>query len=64
MIFPREPVPSQPRLDAIEKILSRQPIATAPIQKLEELWASDVFTLDKMKAALPNELFQSLRRTI
>ena len=63
-MFPREPMPSQPRLDAIEKILSRQPIATAPIQTLEELWASDVFTLDKMKAALPKETFKSVQRTI
>ena len=55
-MFPRESMPSQPRLDAIEKILSRQPIATAPIQTLEELWASDVFTLDKMKAARPTQI--------
>ena len=63
-MFPREPMPSQPRLDAIGKILSRQPIATAPIQKLEELWATDVFTLDKMKAALPKDIFKSVQRTI
>jgi glutamine synthetase len=57
-------MPSQPRLDAIEKILNREPVATAPIQSLDELWASDVFTLDKMKAALPKEIFKSVQRTI
>jgi len=57
-------MPSQPRLDAIEKILNRQPIATAPTQTLDELWASDVFTLDKMKAALPKDIFKSVQRTI
>ncbi|MFM7287274.1 MAG: glutamine synthetase III, partial [Cyanobium sp.] len=57
-------MPSQPRLDAIEKILNREPVATARIQSLDELWASDVFTLDKMKAALPKEIFKSVQRTI
>ena len=58
------PMPSQPRLQALEKILSRPTAPTAPIQTLDELWASDVFTLDKMKAALPKEIFKSVQRTI
>ncbi len=39
-------------------------MATAPAQSLDALWASDVFTLAKMKAALPKEIFKSVQRTI
>jgi len=31
---------------------------------LEDLWASDVFSLAAMKSALPKAVFKSLQRTI
>ncbi|MEB3165928.1 MAG: glutamine synthetase III [Cyanobacteriota bacterium] len=57
-------MPSSPRLAAIQTIQRRRPVPTAPVQKLDELWASDVFSLDRMKAALPKEIFKSVQRTI
>ncbi|MBD2423866.1 glutamine synthetase III, partial [Cyanobium sp. FACHB-13342] len=57
-------MPSQPRLQALEQIQSRPAAATEPATGLDELWACDVFTLDKMKSALPKEVFKSIQRTI
>ena len=57
-------MPSPQRLAALQTIAARQPVSTAPPQKLEELWCHDVFSLDKMKAALPKEIFKSVQRTI
>ncbi|MFM7393471.1 MAG: glutamine synthetase III [Cyanobium sp.] len=57
-------MPSPQRLAAIQTIQGRSPAPTPPIQKLDELWASDVFSLDKMKAALPKEIFKSVQRTV
>ncbi|MCS5699282.1 glutamine synthetase III [Cyanobium sp. FGCU-52] len=57
-------MPSPQRLAAIQTIQQRGTAPTPPIQKLDELWASDVFSLDKMKAALPKEIFKSVQRTV
>jgi glutamine synthetase len=57
-------MPSPQRLAAIQQILQRQPIDTPKAARLEDLWSSDVFTLDKMKAALPKDIFKSVQRTI
>jgi glutamine synthetase len=57
-------MPSQQRLAALQQIQQRTPTATPPIQSLDEMWCSDVFTLDKMKAALPKEIYKSVQRTI
>ena len=57
-------MPSPARLDAISHILERGPVPTASVQSLQELWASDVFSLGKMKSALPKEVFKSIQRTI
>ena len=57
-------MPSQPRLQAIETILTRPATAVEPSAQLEDLWATDVFSLDKMKSALPKAVFKSLQRTI
>ena len=37
--------------------------AKAP-QRLEDLWAADVFTLSKMQESLPKSVFKSIRKTI
>ena len=57
-------MPSPQRLAALAAIQARQPIATPPIQKLEDLWCQDVFSLDKMRAALPKDIYKSVQRTV
>jgi glutamine synthetase len=57
-------MPSISRLQAIERILTRPPVSVEASGDLEELWARDVFSLDKMKSALPKAVFKSLQRTI
>jgi len=39
-------------------------VASAPTASLEDLWASDVFTLDGMKAVLPGWVYKWVRSTI
>jgi glutamine synthetase len=57
-------MPSSQRFAALQQIQQRPPTATPPVQKLEEIWATNVFTLTKMKAALPKDTFKSVQRTI
>ena len=57
-------MPSPQRFAAIQEIHQRPAVATPPIESLDELWASDVFSLAKMKAALPKDIFKSVQRTI
>jgi glutamine synthetase len=57
-------MPSPQRFAALQQIQRRRAVATATPAPLEELWARDVFTLDKMKAALPKAVFRSVQRTI
>jgi glutamine synthetase len=57
-------MPSSQRFAAIQQIQRRRPVATPPVASLDELWASDVFTLDTMKAALSGRVFKSVQRTI
>ncbi|MFO0105347.1 MAG: glutamine synthetase III, partial [Cyanobium sp.] len=57
-------MPSPQRFAALQQIQRRRPVATAPAASLEDLWASDVFTLDRMKAVLPGRVNKSVRSTI
>jgi len=57
-------MPTTARLKAYQHILGRSAVETAPAQTLEELWASDVFTLERMKSALPKAVFKSIQRSI
>ena len=52
------------RSQAIAQITEREAILTNSPSRLEELWAVDVFTLGKMQACLPKDVFKSLKRTI
>ncbi|WP_029151661.1 glutamine synthetase III family protein [Methylovulum miyakonense] len=52
------------RIQAIQTITNRQPMPVKPPSTLDSLWASDVFTLSKMKESLPKEIFKSLKKTI
>ncbi|MFN6134531.1 MAG: glutamine synthetase III [Synechococcaceae cyanobacterium] len=57
-------MPAPARLQAYQHIQARTAVATPPLEPLEELWASDVFTLDRMKSALPKAVFKSIQRSI
>jgi glutamine synthetase len=57
-------MPSLPRLKAIETILDRPAVAVEPSAELQDLWARDVFSLEKMKSALPKAVFKSIQRSI
>jgi glutamine synthetase len=52
------------RVQAIQAITNRQPMPSKTPATLDSLWASDVFTLSKMKESLPKEVFKSLKKTI
>jgi glutamine synthetase len=52
------------RIQAIQNITQRQPVSVSKPDSLTNLWASDVFTLSKMKESLPKETFKSVQKTI
>ena len=54
----------EPRTQAIYQITHRKPIPVAPPESLENMWATDVFSLNKMQACLPKSVFKSLKNTI
>ncbi len=55
---------NESRVQAIYEITNREPIAVKEPERLEDLWASNVFSLNKMKASLPKDVFQSVQKTI
>jgi len=57
-------MPHPARLAALQAIQQRQPMACSPTPALEKIWASDVFTLGRMKNALPKEAYKTVRRVI
>ena len=52
------------RTQAIYEINNRGPIPVGPPSRIEDIWAADVFSLNKMKQCLPKAVFKSLKRTI
>lgn len=52
------------RVQAISQVTDRKPLPSKIPQRLEALWATDVFTLSKMQASLPNDVFKSVKHTI
>jgi glutamine synthetase len=52
------------RLQAVQNITNRTPMPSKIPESLSSLWASDVFTLSKMKESLPKEVFRSVKKTI
>jgi glutamine synthetase len=52
------------RFQAISQITDRDKQPPKVPSRLEELWAIDVFTLSKMQACLPKDVFKSLKSTI
>ena len=55
---------NESRVQAIYEITNREPIEPKTPEKLEDLWASNVFSLSKMQASLPKDVFKSLKKTI
>ena len=55
---------NESRVQAIYEITNREPIAYKDPEKLEDLWASNVFSLSKMKSSLPKDVFKSVKKTI
>ena len=58
------PMPSAERFAALQAIQRRRPVAVKPPSALQDIWASDVFSLERMKEALPRGVFKSIQRTI
>ncbi|MBD2118584.1 MULTISPECIES: glutamine synthetase III [Microcystis] len=52
------------RVQAISEVTDRKPLPSKIPQRLEALWATDVFTLSKMQASLPKDVFKSVKNTI
>ena len=52
------------RSQAIYQITDREPIPVGAPARIEDLWATDVFSLSKMKQCLPKAVFKSLKKTI
>ncbi len=52
------------RVQAVSQVTDRTPLPTKVPQRLEALWATDVFTLSKMQASLPKDVYKSVKSTI
>ncbi|NDF62803.1 MAG: glutamine synthetase type III [Synechococcaceae bacterium WBB_3_034] len=57
-------MPSAERFAALQTIQRRKPVPVAAPSALADIWASDVFSLDTMKEALPRSVFKSIQKTI
>lgn len=55
---------NESRFQAICQITERELLPPKTPSRLEELWATDVFTLSKMQACLPKEVFKAIKRTV
>ena len=57
-------MPHPARLAALQAIQQRRPLECDPVEPLADVWASDVFTLTRMKRSLPKDVFKAVRRVI
>lgn len=55
---------NESRVQAIYEITNREPIEAKEPERLEDIWAANVFSLSKMQASLPKDVFKSLKKTI
>ena len=55
---------NESRIQAIYQITNREPLPPTAPKRLEDLWATDVFSLSKMQESLPKDVFKSVRKTI
>ncbi|KAM3094921.1 glutamine synthetase III [Phormidesmis sp. 146-35] len=52
------------RVKAISQVTDRTPLPSKVPSRLEAIWATDVFTLSKMQACLPKDVFKSVQKTL
>ncbi|MEG4865291.1 MULTISPECIES: glutamine synthetase III family protein [unclassified Microcoleus] len=55
---------NQSRVQAISQIVNRKLTPPKPLKRLEDMWATDVFSLSQMQARLPKNIFKSVKNTI
>ena len=55
---------NESRIQAIYQITNRETMPKKAPKRLEEMWATDVFTLSKMQECLPKPVFKSIKKTI
>ena len=55
---------NEARIQAVHQITNRKLMPPKPPQRLEEMWAANVFNLSKMQASLPKAIFKSIKNTI
>lgn len=55
---------NESRFAAICQITDRELLPPKVPSRLEDLWASDVFTLNKMQACLPKDVFKAIKKTV
>ena len=55
---------NQTRLQAIDQITNRAPISCKMTDPLKQIWATDVFNLQKMEEALSKKAFKAIKKTI
>ncbi|BAU64375.1 glutamine synthetase, type III [Stanieria sp. NIES-3757] len=55
---------NEARVQAIHQITNRELMKSKPPEKLEKIWAENVFNLTKMQACLPKAVFKSIKNTI
>jgi len=52
------------RVQAVHQITNRELMPPKASERLEEIWAENVFNLSKMQASLPKPVFKSIKNTI
>jgi glutamine synthetase len=55
---------NQTRLQAIDQITNRAPLSCKMTDPLKQIWATDVFNLQKMEDALSKKAFKAIKKTI
>lgn len=55
---------NEARVRAVHQITNRELMPTQMPERLEEMWADNVFNLSKMQTSLPKAVFKSIKKTI
>jgi glutamine synthetase len=55
---------NQTRLQAIDQITNRAPLSVNATEPLNDIWAEDVFNLQKMEEALSKNAFKAIKKTV
>lgn len=55
---------NQTRLNAIDQITNRAPLSCSMTDPLKDIWATDVFNLQKMEEALSKKAFKAIKKTV